>query len=175
MDSKQKLLELLGGTNFKLTDSNMSVKEFKDMVRYNQKQYAILEAMGDRYRERIWDLMCLVLAEKLQPIMISRFGNTSDRSLYSILKETFNTPGIKSEWEMCKQTALDALGYDGLDAKQLQVINCIIDELPETIIDLLIKIVARIRVIPMQEYAGISQILIQMMREGDYADNTGYN
>ncbi len=175
MDSKQRLLELLGGTNFKFTDSNMSAKEFKDIVWYNREQFAKIEARGEDYQERILDLMYLVLTEELQPIMISRFGNASDRSLHRIFKETFNTPGIKSGWETCKQTALTALVYDGLDAKQLEVISCVIDNLPETIISLLIWIVGRLKVIPMQESTSLSRILTQMMKEGGYADNTGYN
>jgi hypothetical protein len=175
MDTEKKLLALLGGTNFKFIDDRTSVEEFKEIVQYNQKQCTMLEAMGDRYQERILDLMCLVLAERLQPIMINRFGDASDRSLYRVLKESFDTPRMKSEWETCKQTALIALGYDGLNVNQLQIISRIIDELPITIISLLIEIVGRLKVIPMQDFGNISQTLLQMMKEGGYASNTGYN
>jgi len=175
MDSKQRLLDLLGGTNFRFIDSGTSVQEFKETVQHNQTQYARIEAMGDQYQERILDLICLILAEKLQPLMISRFGDTSEHSLHRILNECFYTPEMKLEWEACKQTTLAALSYDGLDAKQMEIISYVIDNLPVTIIDLLVWIVGRLKVVPMQEVKSVSKILAQMMKEGCYADNTGYN
>lgn len=175
MDSKQRLLDLLGRGNFRFVDGSMSIEEFKDMIWHNRGQFANIEAVGDRYQEQILDLICIILAERLQPIMISRFGDASDSSLYCILRESLDTPEMRSEWETCKQTALAALGYAGLDTNQLEVISCIIDELPETIISLLIRIVGRLKVIPMQDFADISQTLLQMMKEGSYAGNKGYN
>lgn len=175
MEKETKLLDLLGGINFKVIDSGASVAEFKETIQYNQTQYARIEAMGDQHRERILDLTCLILADKLQPLMISRFGDTSEYSLHCILKECFYAPEMKSEWEACKQTTLAALSYDGFDAKQMEIIGYIIDNLPEMIIDLLIWIVGRLKVIPMQEGTSLSKILAQMMKEGGYADNTGYN
>ena len=32
MDTQQKLLDLLGGTNFRVIDGSSSVREFKDIV-----------------------------------------------------------------------------------------------------------------------------------------------
>jgi len=68
MDVKQRLLDLLGETNFKILDSSASVEEFKEIARYNQEQYARIEAIGDRHQERILNLICLALAEKLHPL-----------------------------------------------------------------------------------------------------------
>jgi len=175
MEKETKLLDLLSGTNFKFIDSGTCVQEFKETVQHNQTQYARIEAMGDQYRERILDLTCLILADKLQPLMISRFGDTSEHSLHRILNECFYTPEMKLEWEACKQTTLAALSCDGLDAKQMEIISYIIDNLPVMIIDLLVWIVGRLKVVPMQEVKSVSKILAQMMKEGGYADNTGYN
>ena len=149
--------------------------EFKETIQYNQEQYARIEAMGDQYWERILDLTCLILADKLQPLMISRFGDTSEYSLHRILNECFYTPEMKSEWGKCKQLALKTLSDDGLDAKQIELISYVMDNLPETIIGLLVWIVGRLKVVPMQEVTSVSKILAQMMKEGGYADNTGCN
>lgn len=175
MDTQAKLLDLFGGVKFKVIDSGASVEEFKEITQYNQGQYARIEAMGEQYEERILDLICLVIAEKLYPLVISRFGDTSEYSLHRILNECFYTPEMKSEWGACKQTALTALSGDGLDAKQIEIISNVIDNLPETIIDLLVWIAGRLKVIPMQEVTSVSKILVQMMKEGSYADNTGFN
>ena len=175
METETKLLDLLGGINIKVIDSGASVAEFKETVQHNQTQYARIEAMGDQHRERILDLTCLILTDKLQPLMISRFGDTSEYSLHRILNECFYTPEIKTEWEACKQTALAALSGDGLDAKQMEIISYIIDNLPETIIGLIVWIVGRLKVVPMQEDENISKILVQMIKEGCHGNNTGYN
>ena len=175
METETKLLDLLGGINFRVIDSGASVAEFKKTIQYNQTQHARIEAMGDQYRERILDLTCLILADKLQPIVMSRFGDTSEYSLHCILNECFHTPEMKSEWEACKQTTLTAVSDDGLDAKQMEIISNVIDNLPETIISLLVWIVGRLKVIPVQEISSVSKILAQMMKEGGYADNTGYS
>lgn len=175
MDTKQKLLGLLGGTNFRLIDGSSSVQEFKEIVQYNEKQYARIEAKGDQYQERILDLMSLILSEKLQPVMIGRFGNTSGYSLHRILNESFYAHGLESEWESCKRTALKALGEDGLDERQLEIISKAIDTIPEVMISLLVWIIGRLKVMPMQEVGNISRILSNMMKEGEYGDNKGHN
>ena len=175
MDTKQKLLDFLGDTNFKFVNNGSSVEEFKDIVQYNQNQYDRIEAKGDHYRERILDLMTLILSETLQPVVLSRFGDTSNHSLRSILNDCFYTGEMKSEWEACKRTALAALGEDGLDERQLEIVSQTIDYLPETMINLLVWIVGRLKVVPMQEATNISRVLMKMMKEAGYDDNTGHN
>ena len=175
MDTKQKLLDLLGGTNFRLIDSGSSAEEFKEIIQYNQKQYDRLEVKGEQHQERILDLMCFILANKIQPMMISRFGNTSGYSLHRILHESFYAHELGSEWEEYKQTALQALGDDGLDERQLEIISKAIDTIPEVMISLLVCIVGRLKVVPMQEVGNISKILAKMMKEGEYGDNKGHN
>ena len=121
------------------------------------------------------DLMCLVLSETLQPVVISRFGDASNHSLRSILNDCFYTREMKSEWETCKRTSLQALGEDGLDARQLKIISQAIDYLPDMMINLLVWIVGRLKVVPMQEATNISRVLAKMMKEGGYGNNTGHN
>jgi hypothetical protein len=173
MDAGTKLLDLLGGINFKVIDIRASGAEFRETVRYNEKQYAKIEAMGDQYEERIIDLMCLILAEKLQPIMVSRFGDTSDYALSQLFREQFDTPRMKSEWEYCKGLALEAIRGEGLDSAQMEIVGKIIDNLPETLIDLLVWIVGRLKVIPVQEAGSLSKILVHMIEEGSNANETG--
>jgi hypothetical protein len=168
-------LDLLEGTNFRFIDGSSSVQEFKEITQYNQKQYDRIEAKGDRYRERILDLMTLILSETLQPVVISRFGDASNHSLRSILNDCFYTYEMKSEWEACKRTALAALGEDGLNERQLEIVSQTIDYLPETMINLLVWIVGRLKVVPMQEATNISRVLAKMMKEAGYDDSSGHN
>jgi hypothetical protein len=153
----------------------LSAEEFKEIIQYNQKQYDRLEVKGDQHLEHILDLMCFILANKLQPIMISRFGNTSGYSLHRILDESFYAHELESEWKVCKRTALQALGEDGLDERQLEIISKAIDTIPEVMISLLVWIVGRLKVVPMQEIGSISKILAKMMKGGEYGDNKGHN
>lgn len=175
MDTKQKLLDLLGGTNFRLIGGSSSVQEFKEIVQYNEKQYARIEAKGDQYQERILDLMSLILAEILQPVMIGRFGNTSGYSLHRILDESFYAPEMESEWKACNRTALQALSDNRLDANQMTIISNVIDYLPDTMINLIVWVVGRLKLVPMQEVGNISRMMSKMMKEEGYDDNTGHN
>lgn len=175
MDAKQRLLDLFGETNFKILNSSASVEEFKEIARYNQEQYARIEEIGDYYQERILNLMCLVLAEKLHPLAVNGPGDTSKYSLRRILAECFCSPGMKLEWGKYKQLALTALSGEGLDAKQTTVIGNIIDGLPDMIIDLLVEFAGRLEVIPIQDVSSFGIILAQMMKEGEYADNSRSN
>jgi hypothetical protein len=175
MEKEKKLLDLLDGINFKVINNKASPAEFKEKAMHNQVQYARIEARGDQYQERILDLICLVLADKLQPVMINRFGNTADYFLSRVFHEQFDTPEIQSEWRECRQLALKAISDEGLDANQMEIISKVIDNLPETIISCLVWFVGRLKVIPMQEVASISEILLRMVKEERHANNTGYN
>jgi len=173
MDAGTKLLDLLGGINFKVIDIRASGAEFKETAKYNQKQYARIEGRGDQYEERIIDLICLILAEKLQPLAVSRFGDTSDYSLSQLFREQFDTPKMKLEWEYCNGLALEAIHDEGLDSGQIEITGKIIDNLPERLIDLLVWIVGRLKVIPVQEANSLSMILTHMMEEASNANDTG--
>lgn len=70
-----------------------------EIAKYNQTQHARIEAMGEQHQKRIEDYLCLVLAEKLQPILMRKFGNSSDTSFHQVLIEMFNLPEVKSDWE----------------------------------------------------------------------------
>ena len=175
METETKLLDLLGGINFKVIDIGASVAEFKETIQYNQIQYARMEAMGEQHQKRIEDYLCLVLAEKLQPILMRKFGNSSDTSFHQVLIEMFNLPEVKSDWEEKKQLALAALRSDGLNNQQIIIISNLMDELPGLIISFLIELAGRLKPIPMTIAPRVSSILARMMKEGSYADNTGCN
>jgi len=151
------------------------VAEFKETIQYNQEQYARIEAMGEQHQKRIEDYLCLVLAEKLQPILMRKFGNSSDTSFHQVLIEMFDCPGMKSDWEAIKQLALAALRSDGLNNQQIIIISNLMDELPGLIISFLIELAGRLKPIPMTIAPRVSSILARMMKEGSYADNTGCN
>lgn len=129
MEVEKKLLELFGGTNFKIIDGNTSIREFKDKVRLNEELHARIEAMGEQHVERIQDLICFILAERLYPLAIKEFGDASKSSLSYFLKELLNTPQANSEWLKIKQLAMAVLENDNFNKRQLQLIddlfNCI--------------------------------------------------
>lgn len=70
MDSKQRLMDLLSKTNFKVRGSGASVEELKEIARHNHGEYARIQATGRQHEERLLDLTCLVLAEKLHSLAI---------------------------------------------------------------------------------------------------------
>jgi hypothetical protein len=175
MDKLQRFLDLLGDINFKVIDNRSSAAEFSEKALYNQAQYAKIEARGDHFEERLIDLMSLILADRLQPVIINRFGDTSDYSLYQFFREQVASPKMQVEWGKFKRLALEAISDEGLDAEQIEIVSRIFDGLPELLIDSLACLVGRLKVVPIQENTDVSRLLARMMEEGNNADNTRCN
>lgn len=60
---------------------------------------------------------------------------------------------------------------EGFDAQQVAAFNSLLDLLLEMMIEFIVELTSRLRVVPMQGYAGIIGTLAMMMEEGRYANN----
>lgn len=175
MDTEQRLLELFDGINFKIVNGDNSVEQFKKIARYNQEQYDLIEARGELYEERLLDMISLVLAEKLHPIAMDRYGDTGEISVRRIFDETTSNPTTMSDLRKVKQLALSTISADDFNESQVSLLSELLDLIPEMILDFIVQLAGRLEVIPMTELSGITRILTLMMQEEGYADNTRNN
>jgi len=175
MNTEQRLLELFDGINFKMINNDNSVEQVTKIVRHNGEQYDLIEAKGEPYKERLLDTISLVLAEKLHPIAMDRYGDTGETSIQHILNDTDSNPMAISEWEKTKQLALSTLKSDDFTESEMSLLSELLDSIPGMILDLIVELAGRLKVIPMTELSDITRILALMMKEEEHADKIRNN
>lgn len=175
MDAVERLMELVGDIEFKSIDGNCSVDELRENVRHNLDQYAKIEAKGEQFEERVQDQISLVLAEKLNPMVIDKVGDSSESSLHHVVTEFFQTPESIAAWEKTRSTIRESLKADGLDESQIEALSGMLDSVPGLVIDHIVELAGRLKVIPMEEVSNITRILASMMKEENYDDNPTNN
>jgi len=175
MEIQEKLSELLEGTSFRTYSNCKSGEQFIEIARHNEEQYARIEAKGEQYQERIQNFVCLLLSEKLNPLAMEKFGNTSDASLRKLLSELLYNPEMTSEWKKNHKLALAALSNEGFNKDQIKIIGELFDAIPGIIINFLADFINRLKAVPMQEVWSITKVLVQMIKEASYADTQRNN
>jgi len=120
-------------------------------------------------------MISLVLSERLHPIALERFADTSETSIRRILDETASNPTAMSDWRKTRQLALLSLSADGFTEPQIAVFSKMLDSVIEMITDFIVQLAGRLKVIPMTELSGIARILALMMKEEGYADSIRNN
>ncbi len=103
------------------------------------------------------------------------FGDTSKSSLRRVVTELFQAPEVIAEMGKNRQLILTTLRADGFDETQMAVISDMLDSVLRLMIDLIVQLAGRLRVIPMQETSGVTGILAQMMKEASHAIDTRNN
>ena len=120
-------------------------------------------------------MISLVLAEKLHPIAMDRYGDTGEISVRRIFNETTSNPTTMSDLRKIKQLALSTISADDFNESQVSLLSELLDLIPEMILDFIVQLAGRLEVIPMTELSGITRILTLMIQEEGYADNTRNN
>lgn len=175
MDTEQRLLELFDGINFKIINGDESVEQYGKIARHNMEQYDLIETRGEIYKEQLLDMISLFLAEKLQPIAVDKYGDTGETSVRRIFDETSSNPEAITEWEKTKQLALSAVSDYGFSESEIDLLSEFLDLIPGMILDLIIELTGRLKVVPMTELSGITRTLTLMMQEEEYADHIRNN
>ena len=177
MDKGKKLLELMAGANFRLDVDYSSPERFLESGKRIEAEYATIEDLGEEHLNRIWRLMCLVLAEQLQPRALSKYGNTSDSSLRQVLADEFFKPDNgKHGWVEAARLAKEALRAQEFTEQQLEMIGQLFDDLPIVMIDFIVEGVRQMCLIPVAEGPDIAGILCEMLKEAEgYADDIRNN
>jgi hypothetical protein len=132
MDKRKKLLELMAGANFRLDVDYSSPERFLESGKRIEAEYAKTEDLGEEHLNRIWRLVCLVLAEQVQPCALSEYGNTSDSSLRQVLADDFFKPDNgKHDWVEAARLAKEALRAQEFTEQQLDMIGQLFENLPD--------------------------------------------
>jgi hypothetical protein len=175
MDKGQKLLELMAGANFRVHVDCSSPDRLLESGKRIDAEYAKIEALGEEHQNRIWCLLCLVLAEQLQPQALSKYGNTSESSLRRVLADELLQPE-DTKWIEAARMAKEALRGQGFTDQQLEMIGQLFDNLPNVIVDFIVEGIRHLCLIPLSEEPDIAGILCDMLREAEgYADNIRNN
>ena len=175
MDKRKKLLELMAGANFWLDVDCNSPERFLESGKRIEAEYAKTEDLGEEHLNRIWRLVCLVLAEQLQPRALSKYGNTSDASLRRVLADEFLQPE-DVKWVEAARLAKEALKSQEFTDQQLEMIGQLFDSLPDVIIDFIVEGVRQMCLVPLAEGPDIAGILCEMLKEAEgYADDIRNN
>ncbi len=165
MDKCKKLLELMAGANFRIDVDYSSPERFLESGKRIEAEYAKIEDLGEEHQNRIWRLMCLALAEQLQPRALSKYGNASDSSLRQVLADEFFKPDNgKHDWVEAARLAREALRAQDFTEQQLVMIDQLFDSLPNFIIDVIIEGVRQMCLIPVAEGSDIAVILCEMLK-----------
>lgn len=177
MDKCKKLLELMAGANFRLDVDYSSPERFLESGKRIEAEYAKIEDLGEEHQNRIWRLMCLALAEQLQPRALSKYGNASDSSLRQVLADEFFKPDNgKRDWVEATRLAREALRAQEFTEQQLVMIDQLFHILPNFIIDVIVEGVRQMCLIPVAEGPDIAVILCEMLKEvGGDADDIRNN
>jgi len=177
MDKGKKLLELMAGANFRVHVDCSSPDRFLESGQRIEAEYAKIEALGEEHLNRIWCLTCLILAEQLQPLALSKYGNTSDSSLRQVLADEFFKPDNgKDGWVEAARLAREALRAQEFTEQQLEMIGQLFDSLPIVMIDFIVEGVRQMCLIPVAEGPDIAVILCEMLKEvGGDADDIRNN
>jgi hypothetical protein len=172
MDMKKKLAELLDGTDFWVDADCDSAERLMKLGEHNMEEY---DGMGKERQQRTHDLICLVLAEVLQPQARDKYGDISDSSVRKVLVDEFTEPESKLGWEKWKQLAKQAMTNQGFSHYQLGQIYQIFDLMPHIIIEFIVEGVSRFRLVPRADAAKIAIVLREMFAEVNYANGIRNN
>ena len=177
MDKRKKLLGLMAGANFRLDVDYSSPERFLESGKRIEAEYAKTEDLGEEHLNRIWRLVCLVLAEQVQPCALSEYGNTSDSSLRQVLADDFFKPDNgKHDWVEAARLAKEALRAQEFTEQQLGMIGQLFDNLPIVMIDFIVEGARQMCLIPVAEGPDIAVVLCEMLKEaGGDADDIRNN
>lgn len=175
MDKCKKLLELTASANFRIHVDCSSPDRFLESGQRIKAEYAKIEDLGEEHQSRIWRLICLVLAEQLQPRALSKYGNASDSSLRRVLADEFLQPE-DIIWVEAARLAKEALKTQEFTDQQLEMIGRLFDSLPDVMMDFIVEGVRQMCLLPLAEGPDIADILCEMLKEaGGDADDIRNN
>jgi hypothetical protein len=172
MNTETKLCELLVGLDFWDPGNVSSAGEYLKIVGHNLAEYKKMESRGF---ERFFDLISLFLAERLVPLAVARYGDAGASSLRALLTESTDPCETDAFIARQKQLIRDLLNDVGIDENQVAAIIKVVDSLPEAILDFIVGIISRTKVIPNNGMGRITTLLAQMMKEEDHAHDPGHN
>jgi hypothetical protein len=161
----KKVMELAGG-ELRFKHQFNTPAELLAVGENNNAELARIEAIGADVPGRIWDLLCLIIAEVLPPDIVK--NENPELALRQFLQNKFFLP--KYGWEKHRQLAREAMSTGGFTEKQLAALYLLIDALPQMMIDEIVEAVGPLLIIPKTESVKFTGILVEMFKEAGNAD-----
>lgn len=173
MDSRSRLLTLMGGSNFNFDT------EFDDLARFVKVWNRLMTqaaACSDEKQGRILELIYLNMAEMLQPAAIAKYGDASGASVRRVLLERYLEPGVKLGVERIIQLLREeAIANPTLEDCQRDQICKFYDLVQQSFIDFVVNRVAQYRFLPVDEVPQIAMVISDMFRKAGDVNNIRCN
>ncbi|OGO29858.1 MAG: hypothetical protein A2Z29_05495 [Chloroflexi bacterium RBG_16_56_11] len=173
MDTKKKFLELLDGVDFRYGAAVDSPDQLVNLGQHVLTQY---EALGEERQQRAYDLMCVILADVLQPRALARWHDASFNSIRRVLVEEFTRLGIDTIWEKYQQLAKQAIANLGLNDFQMEQLNTLFDLMPDIVVEFIARLASRFDFLPRENAAILALVLRDMFQEeANHAESKRHN
>jgi hypothetical protein len=165
MDVKSKFLQVLDGVDFRYGND---VDSPDQLVKLGDHVLAQFEALGEERQKRGEDLMCMILADALQPRALARYGDAGIDSVRMVLVEELHLDA-DTIWGKYQRLAKQGIGNLGLNEFQLEQLNNYIDLMPDIVSELIAELASRFDLIPRKNAPTLALVLRDLFQEE--ADN----
>ena len=173
MDTKKKFLEILDGVDFRY---GAAVDSPEQLVKYGHHILAQYEALGEERQQRAYDLMCMILADVLQPRALARYHDASFDSIQQVLAEDISRLGADAKWEKHIELAKQAIANLGLNDFQLEQLNKLFDLMPDIVVEFIAQLASRFDLLPRENAATLALVLRDMFQEeANHAESKRHN
>jgi hypothetical protein len=160
LDLVKKAMELAGGEmHFKSEFNNTT--ELLTGGAHNAVEFERIKALGVEVPGRIWDLLCLLMVEAFQPVIMN--SEDPKTALRQFFLDKFSQP--EYGWGKTRQLIREAIASAGLTDKQLESIYPLVDALPQMMINEIVEAVIPLMIIPKTESDKLTGILLEMFKE----------
>ena len=165
LDLVKKVMELAGG-ELRFKHKFNTPEELLAVGAHNNAELERIAAIGVEVPSRIRDLLCLLMAEAYQPIIMS--SQDPKTALRQFLLDKYSQP--EYGWEKIRQLMREGIATGDFTAKQLESIYLLVDDLPRIMVDDIVEAVIPLILIPKTESDKLTGILVEMIREGKNVD-----
>ncbi len=140
MDTKKKFLEVLDGVDFRY---GAAVDSPEQLVKLGQHVLAQSEALGEERQQRAYDLICMILADVLQPRALARYRDASFNTIRRVLVEEFSKLGVDSKCRRYIELAKQGTANLGLNDFQVEELNKWFDLMPGIVVEFIARLASR--------------------------------
>jgi hypothetical protein len=167
IDLVKKIMELAGG-GLRFKHKFNTPEELLAAGAHNNAELERIEAIGVEVPGRIRDLLCLLMTEAYQPIIMN--SQDPKTALRQFLLAKYSQP--EYGWEKTRQLMKEGIATGDFTAKQLESIYLLVDALPQTMTDEIVEAVIPLMLIPKTESDKLTGILVEMFKEAKNADHS---
>ena len=163
MDTAKRLEQSLENADLQTSPEASSDHPLTDMGKHN---LAALERLGEEQRERILGLMWAIMADKLQPLAMHKYGHTGEAAVRGVLQDIFSEVDQGSDLDDLSQQFRREVVDHGLTELQAEELwNLFVAGFPALLADFIAEGVDRWRLLPRTAAPEAIDVLVRMMKE----------